>query len=131
MDSVSQKNRALAEIDASGIAARQQWRHWKGGLYTIVGTGIVEATMDAVVMYAGADGVVWVRTLYVFLEEVAPGKRRFERVMPAQPWVGETIPDRCALSEGTCKAADCPEHGIFPREPAHPMMPRPRGGRYL
>lgn len=74
------KEQALAEIDASGIAARQRWQHWKGSTYTIVGTGIVEKTMDPVVMYAGADGVVWVRPLFVFTEEVAPGKPRFVRV---------------------------------------------------
>lgn len=132
MDSVSQKNQALSEIDASGIVARQRWRHWKGGVYTVVGTGIVEATMDPVVMYTGPDGVVWVRALHVFLEEVAPGKRRFTRV--GQAWIGESLPEPrgvCGFSEGTCKAADCPDHGIFPREPAHPMMARPRGGRYL
>lgn len=127
------KNRALAEIDASGILARQQWRHWKGAVYTVVGTGIVEKTMDPVVMYAGHDGVVWVRPVHVFLEEVAPGKPRFQRVMAQGTWVGEALPARCAFSEGVCKAGDCPEHGLWPRarEPAHPMMPRPRGGRFI
>lgn len=128
MDRESQKKRALAEIDASGVAAHQRWKHWKGPIYTVVGTGIVEQTMDPVVMYAGADGIVWVRSLHVFLEEAAPGRARFTRM---RAWVGESLPDRCAFSEGTCKAADCPEHGVFPRAPAHPMMPRPRGGRYL
>lgn len=77
---MTRTQRGLAEIDAAGVAARQRWRHWRGTTYTIVGVGLFETTQDPVVMYAGADGIVWVRSLYVFLEEARPGLPRFTRV---------------------------------------------------
>jgi hypothetical protein len=76
---MSTKDRALAEIDASGVAARQRWRHWKGALYVIVAAGIDEATLEPVVTYVGHDGIVWTRKLAVFLQDAEPGKPRYVR----------------------------------------------------
>lgn len=116
---------ALAEIDASGVQPRQRWRHWKGGYYTIIALGLVEKTMDPCVVYAGGDGVVWVRSLPVWLEEAAPRVARFTRIYDDQP-------SGCALQADSCKSANCETHGVLhPREPAHPMMPQPREGRFL
>lgn len=45
-----------------------RWRHRKGGLYTVTGGCVVEATLAAAVLYRGADGVVWCRGLDEFLD---------------------------------------------------------------
>lgn len=119
------KQQALAEIDASNVRVGQRWRHFKGGEYDVVAVALLEASLDPAVVYVGHDGVVWIRALHVFLEEASPGVRRFARVDEEEH---STIPSRvtrekrvCWQQEGNCKAADCPEHGIFPRE-------RGRGG---
>ena len=148
------KNQALAEIDASNVRAGQRWRHFKGGEYDVVAVALLEASMDPAVVYAGHDGVVWIRALHVFLEEASPGVPRFSRIdseeyctvgagvtsrvytrEQAQQEVRKTC-NACALSEGNCKAADCLTHGpLFPYstqpEPSHPMAPRKKGGRFL
>lgn len=75
---MSTKDEALFRLDASEVRAGQKWKHTKtGGIYTIVATGIAEATLTPVVIYAGHDGVVWVRALDVFLGNNDEGKARF------------------------------------------------------
>ncbi len=72
------KEEALYQLDASEVRAGQRWKHTKKGtIYTIIATGIAEATLSPVVVYAGADGVVWVRALTVFLDNNDEGKPRF------------------------------------------------------
>ena len=75
---MSPKETALYLIDACEVRAGQRWKHTKtGNSYTIVALGIAEATFSPVVVYAGADGVVWVRALAVFLENNDDAKPRF------------------------------------------------------
>lgn len=75
---MSTKDEALFKLDASEVRAGQRWKHTKKGTtYTVVATGIDEATMNPVVIYAGSDGIVWVRTLDVFLEDNNEGRPRF------------------------------------------------------
>lgn len=75
---MSPKDAALFRLDASEVRAGQRWKHFKtDGIYTIVGTGIAEATLAPVVIYAGHDGVIWVRALDVFLGNNDEGKPRF------------------------------------------------------
>lgn len=64
------------------VETNQVWEHWKGGYYTIVGTGFQEATGEAVVVYtkypARLDGTMvdlWVRTLSDFLGMAEKGLR--------------------------------------------------------
>ncbi len=71
------KQQALAEIDRSPVRVGQRWRHYKGGEYDVVAVALLEATLDPVVVYAGRDGVVWIRALHVFLEDVSAGVPRF------------------------------------------------------
>ena len=74
---MSTKDEALFALDASEVRAGQRWRHLKtGGMYTVIATGLDEATLEPVVIYAGGDGVVWVRSLRIFLEDV-DGRPRF------------------------------------------------------
>lgn len=72
------KDEALFLLDASEVRAGQRWKHTKtGGVYAVVATGIAEATHAPVVIYAGHDGVIWVRSLEVFLSNNDEGKPRF------------------------------------------------------
>lgn len=75
---MSTKDEALFRLDASEVRAGQRWKHGKtGGIYTIIAGGIDEATLSPVVIYAGHDGVAWVRGLDVFLGNTEEGKARF------------------------------------------------------
>ncbi len=75
---MSTKDEALYLLDASEVRAGQTWKHTKtGNTYTVIATGIAEATLSPVVIYAGHDGVVWVRGLDVFLSNNDEGKPRF------------------------------------------------------
>jgi len=74
------KEDALQTIDASEVCPGQSWLHGKTGRrYTVIATGIDEATLAPVVIYAGPDGIVWVRALSVFLGE-KDGQPRFMHV---------------------------------------------------
>lgn len=44
------------------------WRHRKGGVYEVVCCAVVESSLDVAVVYAGADGVRWVRPLSEFMD---------------------------------------------------------------
>ena len=100
------KDEALFQLDASEVRAGQKWKHHKtGNVYTIVATGIAEATLTPVVIYAGHDGVVWVRALDVFLANNDEGKARFLLVEEAEPQTSpfekpEVPPRRCCLASG-------------------------------
>lgn len=64
----------------------QTWRHWKGGLYTIVALAHEEATGDVVVVYQ-SDALLtqWARPLSAFLGRVkqtdGPSVLRFTLVV--------------------------------------------------
>lgn len=46
----------------------EEFRHYKGGMYTIVAIGLIEATMERVVIYRAAkDNAVWVRPYEEFM----------------------------------------------------------------
>lgn len=47
------------------------WRHYKGGLYTVHGTGLNEDTLEPMVAYTSAKhGTLWFRTLTNWREQV-------------------------------------------------------------
>jgi hypothetical protein len=85
------KEAALAAIDDADVHAGQTWQHVKGRFYTVIATGIDEATLLPVVIYAGCDGVVWVRALTVFLG-TKDGRPRFVRVYDHADDVDTTAP---------------------------------------
>lgn len=65
----------------------QIWRHFKGGLYSIVCRSVKEDTLEPLVTYHGnAHGTNWTRTLANFTEvlchsaEYPGGGPRFKRV---------------------------------------------------
>ncbi len=53
------------------------YKHYKGGMYEVIGTGRIEATLEECVIYKMLyetedfpEGSLWVRPVTVFLEEV-------------------------------------------------------------
>jgi hypothetical protein len=38
------------------------WRHYKGGLYKILATGIIDANNDKSVLYSNSDGKLFIQT---------------------------------------------------------------------
>jgi hypothetical protein len=75
---VSPKDEALYRLHACEVRPDQRWKHGKTGeIYTIVATGLAEATLSPVVIYASPDGIVWVRGLDVFIGDNDEGKPRF------------------------------------------------------
>jgi hypothetical protein len=59
----------------------QMWKHHKGSVYHIVGTGKLEVDLTPVVVYGDLDSYenLWVRSRAVFLDKVN-GVNRFERL---------------------------------------------------
>jgi hypothetical protein len=71
-----------AIIPKSAPKTGEQYRHFKGGLYLILGTGLLESNLEPVVIYMSADLVTWVRTLKDFrgtMKTEAGKIRRFVR----------------------------------------------------
>jgi hypothetical protein len=48
------------------------YRHYKGGLYTVLHIAQVEGTKERVVVYRGADGHVWTRPVYQWFAQINP-----------------------------------------------------------
>lgn len=68
---MDEKDVAQKKIKASCVEPGQVFRHYKGGLYTVVAVGIDEATMKPMVAYcSNLRGDVWFRTLDNWQEPV-------------------------------------------------------------
>lgn len=76
------KDRVIADLQARADLPRpgDTYRHYKGGLYEVVGVAIDEATLGPLVIYRPAEGnphygqpLPWVRTLDNFLDPVDDG----------------------------------------------------------
>ncbi len=48
-----------------------KYRHYKGAIYEVIALGKIEATLEDVVIYQGAGGIVWVRPYKDFIAIVA------------------------------------------------------------
>lgn len=59
-----------AIIPDSAPKTGQTYRHFKGGQYSIVGTGLLESNLEPVVIYMNAERLIWVRTLENFAATV-------------------------------------------------------------
>lgn len=120
------KEAALAAIDVSDVRAGQTWQHFKGSFYTIIATGIDEASLTPVVIYAGCDGIVWVRALTVFLG-TKDSQARFslvdgrEDVVPTAPFA--KVENNWDHSDVEC-LVNASESVSWPKDPW-------RGGRPL
>lgn len=68
--------RAMLEVTGNdGIEVGARLRHYKGGLYEVIGSCVIEATMGTGVLYRPLQGdrqdVMWMRPVEAFFEEVS------------------------------------------------------------
>lgn len=66
----SDVNGQLRETMESGPKPGSRWRHYKGGIYTIVCTAIDEETTSPRVIYKAEDGIIWSRNGLAFFGTV-------------------------------------------------------------
>lgn len=46
------------------------YRHYKGGIYNVIGMGKHTETQEEVIIYEGTDNKLWVRPLDMFMEKI-------------------------------------------------------------
>ena len=63
---MSKSTEQFREIMESGPKPGSRWRHYKGGIYTIVCTAIDEETTSPRVVYKAEDGIIWSRNGLAF-----------------------------------------------------------------
>jgi hypothetical protein len=66
-DSPDPADAAFAAL-ASAPPPGSRWRHRKGGLYTVTGAAVIEASLTPAVVYRDAAGRSWVRSLALFTD---------------------------------------------------------------
>jgi hypothetical protein len=97
------KDEALYRLHACEVRPGQRWKHTKtDGIYTIVTTGIAEATLSPIVVYESHEGIVWVRALDAFIGENDEGKPRFTLLEDGD--IEQTQPFQKNLSVGEAVA---------------------------
>lgn len=75
------KAEAQLRLARSGIRRGQVFRHYKGGIYSVVSTSIMEDTLVPLVTYkSNARETEWTRTLEVFTSRAPSGAKRFTRL---------------------------------------------------
>lgn len=60
-----------------------EWRHFKGGTYTVITHAVLEKDLTPCVVYQGEDGVMWIRSVDEWNSTVVhEGKKvpRFQRL---------------------------------------------------
>lgn len=67
----------------AGTLAGTFYRHYKGGLYEMVGAATLESDQSAMIVYRAADGALWIRPRDVFFEQVEIDGRLVPRFAPA------------------------------------------------
>jgi hypothetical protein len=60
-----------------------RYRHYKGGLYEMVGPATLESDLSAMIVYRSADGALWIRPRDVFFEQIEIDGRLVPRFAPA------------------------------------------------
>ena len=64
------------------LQAGARYRHYKGGLYEMVGAATLESDLAAMIVYRSADGALWIRPRAVFFEQVDVDGRLVPRFAP-------------------------------------------------
>jgi len=62
------------------VKSGEMYRHYKGGLYTVVGIASHSETLEHLVIYADQKGKLWARPQTMFEEILQDGRHRFEFV---------------------------------------------------
>ena len=47
-----------------------QYRHYKGGIYELVGEATLESDLTSMIVYRAEDGSMWIRPKSVFFEMI-------------------------------------------------------------
>lgn len=61
-----------------------KWKHFKGGIYSVIGVGKHSETLDELVVYEHV-GQIWVRPKKMFLENV----KKWDKIVPRFEYLGE------------------------------------------
>ncbi len=61
-----------------------QYRHYKGGLYELVGEATLESDLTPMMVYRAANGTLWVRPKAVFFELVEVDGQQVPRFAPLE-----------------------------------------------
>jgi hypothetical protein len=77
----------------------EKYRHFKGGLYTIVGFAAHTETYDMLVIYTDSRGYHWARPAGMFIDTV-PLHSNSDQLVPRFEKVGDRIEERHVCTEG-------------------------------
>lgn len=55
------------------------WRHYKGGIYNLIGIGKHTETREELVFYEDTEGRLWARPKHNFFEEIDLGNTKVPR----------------------------------------------------
>lgn len=77
----------------------EKYRHFKGGLYTIVGFAAHTETYDTLVIYTDSRGYHWARPVGMFIDMV-PLHSNSDQLVPRFEKVGDRIEERHICTEG-------------------------------
>lgn len=55
------------------------YRHYKGGIYNVIGMGKHSETQEEIVIYEDTNNRLWVRPLNMFFEEIEVNGQKVER----------------------------------------------------
>lgn len=67
------------------LLPKQKLRHYKGGIYTVVGHCMIESTLQPGILYcaeSGNDSITWLRPMTEFDQEVIVESRKIKRFTP-------------------------------------------------
>lgn len=80
-------------MNGSSLTQGSVWRHYKGNLYELVSIARHSETLEEMVVYRAlyGEGMLWVRPLSMWLEEVITSEgtvRRFTKIKEGKENVG-------------------------------------------
>lgn len=59
-----------------------KYRHYKGGIYELIGEAILESDLTPMIVYRADDGRLWIRPHAVFFEMVEVDGKQVPRFAP-------------------------------------------------
>lgn len=72
------EERENSSNDSNEPIPRRMYKHYKGGLYTIIGIGLLEESLEEMVVYANlSDGKIWIRPKESFFAKHPIHGKRF------------------------------------------------------
>ena len=59
------------------LGSCMKYRHYKGGVYDLIGEAILESDLTPMIVYRAADGRLWIRPQTVFLKPLRSMANRY------------------------------------------------------